>query len=142
MIRDERSNLVTDESQPGHTVGNYIQLAQSRRDAKGNPYLVKGAHLIRVDPPDPVLAGPFAHREITVFCWRTPYEGDVRPEPGECIIGPHVLAQARWTDPRRHLEDRDELEPIPVLEDINRWTCHSDSRRFSNDCGTAIRERK
>lgn len=110
MTRNIHGENVIDESDPGKTVDNYIRLAHSRRGPTGEPYLPKSAHRESDAELEPVKQGPFAHREITLFYWRSPYEGQTLP--GERIVGPHVIVEAYWTDPRRFLESREELPAI------------------------------
>lgn len=117
---NERGEEVADESQPGTTVDNYIRLAKTlTRPDTGTPYLPENLDDLKLalGPEEPSADyGPNAGREITLTCWRTPYEGE--PIPGEHVIGPDVVVEADWSDLRSHFEDREPLDPIEPLRAV------------------------
>jgi hypothetical protein len=94
---------------------NLIRLAKNQRKPNGDPYLPQKPGHEFAPESEHVEDGPFTHREITLFCWRTPYDGDI--PPGARIVGLHVIVEAHWTDPRRHFEDGEDLEAVePLME--------------------------
>lgn len=117
---NERGEEVVDESRPGKTVDSYLQLAKTLpRPDTGKTYLPKNLDELKqkLVPETPSAEhGPYTGREITLSCWRTPYEGE--PIPGEHVIGPDVVVEADWSDLRSHFEDREQLGPIEPLRAV------------------------
>lgn len=110
------------KSRPGKAIRRYVKLAKyPQGPCSRGPYLPEAAYQKFKEEYEPRLEsikqGPFANCEITLFCWRTPYEGEL--QPGEYIVGPDVLIEAHWTDMKADYQEREPLEPIEPLKAVS-----------------------